>query len=487
MNRKFRAILTILAMVMGVLTFGLASTASATEITAEAHATSIDSVDAKAKVTASSIVNANASGKTVGAWFKNPGTKGHWKPAAALKVAFAKNYDQGAASCQPFRLKHGKWYPRTLKMRDGTPFQVEGGRHVQHAWALFDFAKGSCSTPRHRGWYNPKTHKWVGDCVNPKPGPDWPTVPANMVVEVKQHNSVTVDLELDWSAWAMVHGTVRADCGSGNWSEASFSAKGMTNGHVKLRVTARTLAEAEAEGIKQVELSIKSDIKVSGSIKVSAEVAVEGSAIASCSSNPPPTYEAPGVDVTPMACVAPGDTQDASITVSNPNSVDDTAKVTYRGQVYTKSVAAHGQVTFTFPNQGAGSYSGTALLVTADKSKSFTITVAECVYPAPLFMQFRQFNDLYKSLPEQPTTMDHCVTVDFPSGHSGSVFWEANRGSFATTTKPAQDGVQVCSTYTAPSESGTDTITVTATDSVSGKSVQKTSDPFTIKEWPAIP
>ncbi|HRK40664.1 MAG TPA: hypothetical protein PLN95_01120 [Candidatus Saccharibacteria bacterium] len=113
----------------------------------------------------------------------------------------------------------------------------------------------------------------------------------------------------------------------------------------------------------------------------------------------------------------------------------------------------------------------------------------ECNPPEtpPTFMQFRQFNDLYKSLPDQPTTMEHCVTVDFPEGHSGEVFWDANRGSFANPRKAAQDGVQICSIYTAPSESGSDTITVTATDSTTELSVTKTSDPFAIKEWPAVP
>lgn len=110
-----------------------------------------------------------------------------------------------------------------------------------------------------------------------------------------------------------------------------------------------------------------------------------------------------------------------------------------------------------------------------------------CYPPAnpPTFMQFRQINDVYVN-----ATTDHCVTVDFPDGHNGSVFWTANKGSFAIATKAAQDAVQVCSSYKAPSEvpaSGTDTITVTATDNVTGKSVSKTTDPFTIKAMPATP
>lgn len=100
--------------------------------------------------------------------------------------------------------------------------------------------------------------------------------------------------------------------------------------------------------------------------------------------------------------------------------------------------------------------------------------------PAPIFAQFREFNDL-----EVNWTSDHCVTVDFPDGNGGTVFWTAQYGSFATASKTAQDMVQVCSTYKAPSEvpaGGTDTITVTATDSVTGKSVTKSTAPFVIHE-----
>lgn len=111
----------------------------------------------------------------------------------------------------------------------------------------------------------------------------------------------------------------------------------------------------------------------------------------------------------------------------------------------------------------------------------------ECYPPVtpPTFAQYRQINDVYVN-----ATTDHCVTVDFPEGHSGTVYWTANKGSFAVPQKSAQDMVQVCSTYKAPSEvpaSGTDTITVTATDSTTGKSVSKTTDPFVIKAMPATP
>lgn len=96
----------------------------------------------------------------------------------------------------------------------------------------------------------------------------------------------------------------------------------------------------------------------------------------------------------------------------------------------------------------------------------------------PMFVQFREFNDL-----EVNWTSDHCVTVTFPNGHSGTVYWTAKFGSFAVPSKSASSGVQVCSQYKAPSEvpaSGTDTITVTVRDNTTGKSVTKTTDPFVI-------
>lgn len=123
--------------------------------------------------------------------------------------------------------------------------------------------------------------------------------------------------------------------------------------------------------------------------------------------------------------------------------------------------------------------------IPGDQPEGYDCNPPEEEAPAPTFAQFREINDVYVS-----ATTDHCVTVDFPDGNSGTVHWTAKYGSFATSTKAAQDMVQVCSTYKAPSEvpsSGTDTITVTATDSVTGKSVTQTTDPFVIKAMPATP
>lgn len=382
MKRIIMLITAIAVMFAGLF---VASPAMGETITAEAHATSMDEVNVAATIKAATVVNTNAQGKIVGAWFKNPdaGNGRHWAPSKAKKVRFVTSYNKGAASCKPFRLKKGKWYPRTLVMRDGTPFQVKGGRRVSNAWALFDF--GPNCQPRHRGFWNGK--RWIGDCVNPKPQPDWPVVPPSMVVEVKQHTSIDYKLELDWRASAWVHGSVTVHCPRSS-ATASFKSKGEVAGSVTLKISARSRTEAEAEANRQIKLDVKNSISVKASIMGSGEVNAEGEAIASCTDDGEPPSE------------------------------------------------------------------------------------------PPVFVQFREFNDL-----EVNWVDDHCVTVDTPAGHTATVYWEAKFGSFAIPTKQAQDGVQVCSDYKAPSEvpaGGTDTIKVRVVDNVTDKSVTQSTDPFII-------
>ena len=338
----------------------------------------------------------------------------------------------------------------------------------------------------------------------------------NQVVQVRYESDVQLDIAIEANASVKAKVEASLQCASGKlygYAEASASATASATIRVKSGV------KVSATNAKKIELLNQ----VNASAKAKAEAEAKAKITLTCTDTP--TYEAPSVDVTPVACVEPGQTRDVTITVSNPNGSADTARVTYRGQTSEKAIAAHGQATFTFANQAAGTYSGTALLVNANKSKSFTVTVEECEVPPPYtcppgtswtdidhdgvreegecfgpptFTQFREFNDLYKSLPGQPTTMDHFVTVDTPAGHSYTVTWTAVWGSFAAPTKTGQDGVQVSSTYTAPSEvppahpgeglsAGYDKITVTVVDNVTGQQIVRSTAPFKIKEWPATP
>lgn len=103
--------------------------------------------------------------------------------------------------------------------------------------------------------------------------------------------------------------------------------------------------------------------------------------------------------------------------------------------------------------------------------------------PAPT-LTLTQVNDVEVGQ-TRPYTVDYTV----PSGHSATLTFDAHYGAFSATGTGAVSftvsgsGSQTA-TYTAPGEvppGGTDTITVTITDTTTGQSVSKTTDPFTIK------
>ena len=192
-------------------------------------------------------------------------------------------------------------------------------------------------------------------------------------------------------AKSRVEGTVTFNitCPNGANFNTTVSTWAYGYGYAEINYTERTRDSVIYAHKAQMRIDSSANGEVEATSSAGSKIDVSGS----CGENPP-AYETPSVDVTPVACVNPGTTRDVTITVSNPNAIDDTAKVTYRGQVYTKAVAAHGQVTFTFPNQGAGTYSGTALLVTADKSKSFTVTVEECPVSPPAITEITTVNDV---------------------------------------------------------------------------------------------
>lgn len=303
-------LLTALALIIGVFAF-VAPAANAESAHAKATAQSMGAVDVNTSITSANVVNTNAQGKIVGSWFKNPkGKKGHWKPKKAKKVPFAKSYNKGASTCKPFRLKKGKWMPRTLKMRNGQPFQVKGGYKVKTKWTLFDMGKG-CQ-PRHRGYWTGK--KWVNDCVNPKPKPSWPVVPASQVVEVKQHNEMDWNLSVSWNASAPVYGAVEVDCGNSR-SKSSFSAEGKAANHVNVVVKAKTQTEARAKAARQVTLNVKSSNSIRATIMTSGEAKAAGDAEASCESNPLPVTPAPQLlEITTVNDVVINNTRTLNVT-----------------------------------------------------------------------------------------------------------------------------------------------------------------------------
>lgn len=376
-TRKTRSAIVTVASLAILATGTTAAHADEATATVDTSTIVFGSIDAKATVRTVNAAGVTVNGKPVVAYVhSNPK---HWNPAKAKKVRFAKNYWAGVRSGKPFRLRKGQKFPDTYvgMAADMTTHNVALTNRVKHAWQLFD--RSSTGVVRNRGFWTGT--RWVGDCANPKPTSP-PTTTIDNVVVVKQRGSLSVKVMGSISLWAITSGKVRVDCGSGNWAEAMYSAKAEATIDGWVSIKASTRLEAITKGAEALKAKYRQSIEADAALRGDAKIELEGSATASCSSNQPPSTEAPTVDVTPVACVNPGTTRDVTITVSNPNGETDTAKVTYRGQVYTKPVAAHGQVTFTFANQAAGTYSGTALLVTANKSKPFTVTVEECPPPA---------------------------------------------------------------------------------------------------------
>jgi hypothetical protein len=339
----------------------------------------------------------------------------------------------------------------------------------------------------------------------------------------------------------LIFGVVKTPpCPSG-WFGGSAKARLSFKETQKARSFAKTIARGRASALATT--LIKDRVKVTGEasstcVRIPPPVVeydkcpdIPGNQPADyvCNPTPPPppppteTY-APTMDASAGVCVAPGGTSGViNVTGTNKDNVTRTLIFTAPGKApVEKTVSAGSTESVSFSGFAPGSYTVKVEVKETGKFATKTVTVIQCETPVyncppgttwtdidkdgireegecfgpPTFTQFREFNDLYHSLPGMPTTMDHFVTVDTPAGHSYTITWEAVWGSFATPTKTGQDGVQVSSTYTAPSEvppahpdmglaAGYDKITVTVVDNVTGQRVVRSTAPFRIKAWPS--
>lgn len=369
------------------------------------------------------------------------------------------------------RLKHGSWWFNAGK---------EGKRKipvltmVQGHYSLF-VQNSDTGVLEHKGELR-LSGVFVIVCDN-----DWIWfavyyIPYTDVIWVKSEDEVIENAEMESeSAGAIsLSGTKVCPAGTINWSLLlSTSTKGSAFAQLKMYVIAAMAGPgwAEAKAAAVADARGNAQAVSMGEIKIACGGGTQ-----------PPQYSAPTIDVSPMACVVNGGTTNASITVSNPNGIADTVKVTYRGQVYTKSIAAHGQVTFTFPNQGVGSWPGTALLVNADKSSSFTITAEACpVIPGTIDMM-ENVNDVVWG-----NTRTIRVTGTVPGGQTATLKSYADIGSIAPSDQSmtVTGDFDVLVHYTAPTEGSSDTVTVKLFSSGGVKWDEK-SDSFALGR-PATP
>jgi hypothetical protein len=468
-----------LAIVAGLLsTPAHADSAHADSAHAEVDSSTIvfGQLDAKASIKTVQATGLTVNGKPVVAYVKsNPR---HWNPKKALKVRFVSSYWKGVKSGKPFRLRHGKKFPDTYKgmAADMTTYDVALKNRVKGKWQLFDFKKGQV---RNRGFWNGK--KWKGDCANPKPSTK-PTTTIDDVKVVRKHNqrvTISGDVAIEGSTSGVVSVTCTNSSASARYSA---EAHALVSGSVSVRASTRT--QAIARGASKLAIEIKNSERARLALNESAEIELEGAAEAQCSSNPPEVvYDQPSVNVTPVACVNPGETRNVTVRVSNPNNNDDVARLTYSGNTTEKSVAANGQVTFTFANQAKGTYNGNVLLVTAGKSRSFTVTVEECPIQPGSITNIEQPNDVLVN-----NTRTIRVRGVVPAGQTATLKMSAVTG----TIKASDEVISVTGSfdklvhYTASSEAGSDTVTADLFSSTGVKDDTK-SVSFEIRPAPVDP
>jgi len=109
----------------------------------------------------------------------------------------------------------------------------------------------------------------------------------------------------------------------------------------------------------------------------------------------------------------------------------------------------------------------------ANASCTYTVDTPPVVSP-PTIVDLTQINDV-----DITNTTQVCATANVPESNSGTLTFAARFGSFSTTkTFNVSGQVEKCTTYQAPTEvpaGGTDTITVTVRDNVTGKSASDTT------------
>lgn len=477
MMKRFIGSVTALIVILSLMTLG-ASSAHAAEVTVGDGTWT----PAGSKFTASSAVVLKGTSKVQLEYLgKVKLTKEEKTAKGCPLVSSFKAGQKKGTKC--FRLKRGAKFTNSGRDRNGTIRYYDdyvgspGSKTPKAKWMKF-VVRGS-------HWVKAGDQAGAGNCANrskpyKKGGLTHKSVQlfssfSNVKWTIKGSLSESGEL----SAWA------EAKC-TNSGSSARVKAKGSYSVEVEVTVSAKTKAQAKLKGPGSISAKQRTDVIVEA--KAKARMKIEAEASAWCKdtpSEPTPETEKPTVTAQAKACVKPGEASGVITgTVGSPNSTADTAVISIGSQSTEKSVSAGGTASFSFSGFAPGTYTVNVTLKNAKKSTSTTVVVEKCDVPPPaeppVFVQFREFNDLEVNWKD-----DHCVTVDTPTGHTATVYWEAKFGSFTTPSKPAQDGVQVCSVYKAPSEvpaSGTDTITVRAVDNVTGKSVTKATDPFVVND-----
>jgi hypothetical protein len=277
---------------------------------------------------------------------------------------------------------------------------------------------------------------------------------------------------------------------------ASFYAEAFGSASGTVLTTVQASARAAAHGNLSLKLQGKTLTAIHASTKASASgtATAQASAKATCSQPPPPPHvpAAPSISAQAQACVKVGEaTGVVTGSVFNNDTAAHAATVTVGSKSTSPfTVSAGGSAPFTLSGFAPGTYTVVATMPDINKSATTQVTVNQCATPPPAVppsvIDVTQLNDVDAGA----TSPNFCATVTLPSGHTGTLFFVAKLGSFAPSSVAVTSASsRLCSTYTAPADSGSssDTVHVKVVDNTTGLSDQSADQTFPVNPPPVRP
>lgn len=359
--------------------------------TASGACADVKQASSHSKVTDRSIAAVGTKGKILTRYFVASGVKlkGAEKGAGCKLVSSYSQVPHGA-TC--FRLKRGGKFinsgiTASGQVKEWSDYVGSPGSSTPNA-AFMKFVK------RGGKWVKAGDQNGNGNCANPvrfngpKPKLNWRNV-INIESFAKWMFKGSVAAEAEAEAEAVSKSWCNQDGATASATAEGF-AMAISRAKASYKVRGLTKIQAWAEGQElELQQTLKLAVDAEAKAKAKAKAVANSWTEAKCSGSPGEVteYEAPAVDVSASACVAPGQTNGyINVIVRNPNEINDVVLVEiFRGstlwKAQSRAVNAGQSVTIGFAGPQPGTFTIKATLQNADKSATTSVTVGECATP----------------------------------------------------------------------------------------------------------
>lgn len=187
-------------------------------------------------------------------------------------------------------------------------------------------------------------------------------------------------------------------------------------------------------------------------------------------------------------CNASGSSASSQATATGSASASGSASYKAMGlsqvKAWLNNKAASLKLQYTLQVNASASAKATAAAVTSAQAKATCVSTPPASQP-PTIVDYTKINDVDAGA----TSPNVCVTFTLPSGDKGRVYFVAGTGSFSPASIEVSASDRACSTYTAPSDSGStqDTIQFKIVDTTSGLSAATSVQTFPVYPAPVHP